>query len=114
MEFKNLNDRQIKKIYSYLYNEIHLMPLGGVASDAGIKTIDRIPLLFNFMETYKEAEKICGKNNKDGIEEFFECIFTEIENRRYEDIISLKEAKLAKCRICLKNFTEGRLRKKEC
>jgi hypothetical protein len=91
MEFKNLNDRQIKKIYSYLYNEIHLMPLGGDASDAGIKTIDRIPLLFNFMETYKEAEKICGKNNKDGIEEFFECIFTEIENRRYEDIISLKE-----------------------
>ena len=91
MEFKNLNDRQIKKIYSYLYNEIHLMPLGGDDSDAGIKTIDRIPLLFNFMETYKEAEKICGKNNKDGIEEFFECIFTEIENRRYEDIISLKE-----------------------
>lgn len=91
MEFKNLNDRQIKKVYSYLYNEIHLMPLGGDVSDAGIKTIDRIPLLFNFMETYKEAEKICGKNNKEGIEEFFECIFTEIENRRYEDIISLKE-----------------------
>lgn len=93
MKFENLNDRQIKKVYSYLYNEIHLMPLGGDASDAGIKTIDRIPLLFNFIETYKEAEKICGKNNREGIEEFFECIFTEIEDRRYEDIISLKEGR---------------------
>ena len=69
------------------------MPLGGNDLDMNLVNIERIPVLFNFMETYKVAEKICGKNNREGIEEFFECIFTEIESRRYEDIISLKEGR---------------------
>lgn len=89
-DFKYLNNRQIKETYDYLYDNFMLIPLGGDIND---EKMEKIPVLFDFWEAYFEAMRICGRNNKEAINEFFKCIFSEVESRKYEEIISLKEGK---------------------
>lgn len=92
-KFKFLNDKQIGKTYDYIYEEIELFPKHETTETLLYAENGKIPVFYEFSKVMEKARQICGEinKNKETVDEFYRCVFNEIQTKKTEDLISLWE-----------------------